>query len=121
MSILLKGIISFAVCFVVVLSAYLLIINKKRKDYTDGKYSVDILYIVNKFKLDMRKTKYKTLKTVTAFINSFIVAFTFAVVTNLKYKYFFKLLIAFVMMFTLIYSLYEITGRIFKKKENKDS
>jgi len=119
MSVIIESLISFSICFTLVLLVYLLFINKKRKDYNVGKNSIEINYLVNKFKLDIRKTKYKTLKLLSSFINSFIIAFTFALIINLKYKYILKLLIAFVIMFVLIYSLYEIAGRILKRRENK--
>lgn len=120
MNIVIKSLISFGICFIVTLLIYLLFINRKRKEYVEGKGQVDIYYLVKKYKLDMRKTKYRTVKLVVAFINSFIISFTFALIANLKYKYVLKLLIAFVIMFVLIYSLYEIVGRILKRKENKD-
>lgn len=119
MNIIVRSLISFGVCFIVVLIIYLVFINKKRKSYEEGKDYPEISYLVNKFKLDIKKTKYKKLCILTSIINSFIIAFTFALIINLKYKYFFKLLISFVIMFILIYSLYEITGRILKKIENK--
>ena len=69
----------------------------------------------------MKITKYKTIKLIVSFLNSFIVAFTFTVIINLKIKYAYKLMVAFLIMFVLIYSLYEITGRILKKKELKNN
>ena len=121
MNIIVKSLISFGICFVVVLLIYVLFINRKRKEYTEGNGQVDIYYLVKKYRLDIRKTKYNTVKLIVAFINSFIIAFTFALIVNLKYKYVLKLLIAFVVMFILIYSLYEIVGRILKRRENKNS
>ena len=120
MNIIVKSLISFGICFVVVLLIYVLFINRKRKEYIEGKGQVDIYYLVKKYRLDMRKTKYNTVKLIVAFINSFIISFTFALIVNLKYKYVLKLLIAFIVMFILIYSLYEIVGRILKRRENKN-
>lgn len=121
MNIIVRSLISFGACFIVVLLIYLVFINKKRKSYKEGKEYPEISYLINKFKLNVNESKYKKLCILTSIINSFIIAFTFALIINLKYKYFFKLLIAFIIMFVLIYSLYEITGRILKRKENKNS
>lgn len=122
MNVIVKSLIYFGICFIVILLIYLLFINRKfRKEYKEGKQQVEINYLINKFKLDIRVTKYKTIKLIVAFLNSFIIAFAFTIIINLKFKYAYKLMIAFVIMFILIYSLYEITGRILKRKELKNN
>ena len=122
MNVIVKSLIYFGICFVVILLIYLLFINRKfRKEYKEGKEQVEIYYLIKRFKLNMRLTKYKTIKLIVSILNSFIVAFTFTVIINLKVKYVYKLMIAFLIMFILIYSLYEITGRILKKKELKNN
>lgn len=122
MNVIVKSLIYFGICFIVILLIYLLVINKIfRKEYKEGKQQVEINYLINKFKLDIRVTKYKTIKLIVAFLNSIIIAFTFTIIINLKFKYAYKLMIAFLIMFIMIYSLYEITGRILKKKELKNN
>jgi len=122
MNVIVKSLIYFGICFMTVLLIYLLFINRKfRKEYKEGKEQVEIYYLVKRFKLDMKITKYKTIKLIVSILNSFIVAFTFTIIINLKFKYAYKLMIAFVIMFIMIYSLYEITGRILKKKELKNN
>ena len=110
MNVIVKSLIYFGICFITVLLIYLLFINKKfRKEYKEGKEQVEIYYLIKRFKLNMRLTKYKTIKLIVSILNSFIVAFTFTVIINLKVKYAYKLMVAFLIMFILIYSLYEIT------------
>ena len=121
MSIIVRSLISFGICFIAVLLIFLLFINKYRREEDDIKEQGELGYIISKFKLDMSKTSFKALKIVISFINSFIIAFTFTITINIKQKLFLKLCIAFVVMFILIYSLYELVGRIFKKIENKKS
>jgi ABC-type transport system involved in cytochrome c biogenesis permease component len=122
MNVIVKSLIYFGICFITVLLIYLLFINKKfRKEYKEGKEQVEIYYLIKRFKLNMRLTKYKTIKLIVSILNSFIVAFTFTVIINLKVKYVYKLMIAFLIMFIMIYSLYEITGRILKRKELKNN
>ena len=122
MNVIVKSLIYFGICFITVLLIYLLFINRKfRKEYKEGKEQVEIYYLIKRFKLNMRLTKYKTIKLIVSILNSFIVAFTFTVIINLKVKYVYKLMIAFLIMFILIYSLYEITGRILKRKELKNN
>ena len=121
MNIIVKSLIYFGICFIVVFLLYLIINKKFRKEYKEGREQVEINYLVNRFNLDMRITKYKTIKLVVALLNSFIIAFTFTLIINLKYKYAFKLMIAFVIMFIMIYSLYEIVGRMLKRRELKNN
>lgn len=110
--------IYFFSSFCVMFLAYLLFINRYRKDYNEGKLQLSINYIIKKYNLDMRKTKYKTVKLAVSLINSFIIAFTFTVIINIK-QYIWKMLVGFVILMILIYSIYDIVGKAFKKKENR--
>ena len=121
MNVYVQSLIYFGVCFIVVFLLYLLINMKFRKEYKEGKQQVEINYLISRFKLDMRVTKYKTVKFLVALLNSFIISVTFTIIINLKFKYVYKLMIAFVIMFILIYSLYEIVGRALKRKELKNN
>lgn len=116
--ILILNIASFLIAYVIFLLIYIFIINRKRKDYKEGKKEAEISYIINKFKLDMRKTKYKTIKWAVTFINPLILAVTFIIVTNVE-SYILGILLGFIIMLLLVYSSYEILGRILKKKEGK--
>lgn len=115
---LLLNIISFTIVYIIFLLIYIFIINRKRKDYTNAKKQTEIYYIVNKFKLDMRKTKYNTLKWAVTFINPLIISITFIIVTNIK-SYIIGILVGFITLLLLVYSCYEIIGRYLKKKEGK--
>lgn len=119
MDFLITNSIYFGISFILVFLVYVLFINRKRKEYVEGKNQIDINYLVKKFDLDMRKTKYKKIKWLVTFINPFIISFTFTVLININGKYIIKLLIGFVVLFILIYSIYEIVGRTLKKKEDK--
>lgn len=110
------NIISFILSYIIFLLIYIFIINKKRKDYTNGKKQAEIYYIINKVKLDMRKTKYSTLKWAVTFINPLIISITFIIVTNIE-SYLVGILVGFITLLLLVYSCYEILGRYLKKKE----
>lgn len=115
---ILENLIYFAASYIIFLLIYIFIINRKRKDYNSGKKITEISYIINKFKLDMRKTKYNTIKWGITFINPLIISITFIIVINIK-SFTFGLLVGFVVMLLLVYAMYEIFGRILKKKEGK--
>lgn len=110
------NVIYFVVSYLIIFLLYSLVINKKKKSYKDATKQMDILYLVNKFKLNTKKTKYNTLKWITNIINPLIISITFIIVTNIK-SFILGIMIGFLVMMMLIYSIYEIIGRILKKKE----
>ena len=110
------NVIYFVVTYLIIFLLYSLVINRKKKSYKDATKQMDILYLVNKFKLNTKKTKYNTLKWITNIINPLIISITFIIVTNIK-SFILGIMIGFLVMMMLIYSIYEIIGRILKKKE----
>ena len=110
------NVIYFVVSYLIIFLLYSLVINRKKKSYKDAIKQMDVLYLVNKFKLNTKKTKYNTLKWITNIVNPLIISITFIIVTNIK-SFTLGIMIGFLVMMMLIYSIYEIIGRILKKKE----
>lgn len=118
----------FAVLYVLVFIVDYFFINKrkynlmfkKQKDNKKKKKEVkefgEINYLVGKFKLDKKKIDYKSVILWTAIINSFIISFVSTVISAIPTHIFWQLAVGFVLIFALIYSLYEIYGRILVKK-----
>ncbi|MCI8330627.1 MAG: hypothetical protein HFE04_00830 [Bacilli bacterium] len=115
---ILIALVYFTIVYLITFLLYALILNRKRKSYKEGKKQMEINYLVKKFKLDMKKTNYKTLKWSTTFINPFIISTTFVAVISIE-SFVLSLLLGFIIMMLLIYSTYEILGRALKKKEGK--
>ena len=108
----------FVLLFLLVLIVYLVFVNKRRSDYSKLKDGSYVKAFIARYNLDMRKTNYKDVLTIVAFINAFILSFTSALVLNID-KYIWKIVISFIVVFVLIYALYEIAGRYLKNKEDK--
>ena len=106
----------FIIVYLITFLFYSLILNRKRKNYKEGKKQMEIEYLVKKFNLDMRKTDYNTLKWATSFINPFIISVTFVAIIYID-SFVLSLILGFIIMMLLIYGIYEILGRILKKKE----
>ena len=85
---------------------------KKKKQKKIG----EIQYLVSKFKLDINKLNYKKVCLVISFLNAFIISSVTLVISLLKTNMTLQLIVGFVLLFSLIYSLYEIYGRILVKK-----
>jgi hypothetical protein len=77
-------------------------------------------YLIAKFKLDKTKINYKKEIKYISLINSFIISSVGTFVTTLDIAIFLQLLLGFVLLFALIYSLYEIYGRHLEKKLRRD-
>ncbi len=117
MNFIVKNLIYFGVIFVFVFLFYILFLNRKyKKNLNKGKFPTEVSYLLKRFDLDLKKTKFNKILWITSIINSFIIAFTSVICINID-KYIVSVLIGFVVLMVLIYSLYEIVGRILKKKE----
>ena len=90
--------------------------NKKKKIKPIG----EIDYLVVKFNLNKDKINLHEAIIWISFINAFIISFTSSIITLIPLKMLFQLLIAFVILFSLIYALYEIYGRHLKNIEEKN-
>ena len=91
--------------------------KKKTKKKSDLMNQMEISYLVSKFNLDVNKINFLILIRIIALIDAFIISFTSSFVYYLPFKgIIWKFLIGFVMLFILIYALYEILGRILVKK-----
>ncbi len=117
---ILETVIFFIFAFIVVLLLHILIINRGRKTYKEGKKITEINYLVYKYKLDMRKIKYNDLKWATTIANSLIVAFSTTVISVI-HGVVWQILIGFALLVILILPTYEIIGRHYQKIGGKEN
>ena len=108
----------FLLMFLLILVIYIVFINRRKKSYFKLKKSDEVKIFMARYNLDIKKQNYKKILNAIAIINSFIIAFTSTLVINIE-KFIWKILICFIVIFTLIYALYELAGRYFKKMEEK--
>lgn len=110
-----KYTIDFVLLYLVTYLIYVIIINGKRKSFDKLKKNSEVMYIINRYKLDMRKVKYRRLLNTLAVINSFIIACGAFIILNIK-SLFLGIIIAFIVVCILLYVLYYILGRYYKSK-----
>lgn len=77
-------------------------------------------YVIKKFKINKNKINYKKELKWMALINSFIISSVGTFVSCIDTYIFLQLGIGFVLLFLLIYSLYEIYGRHLVKKIRRE-
>ena len=79
----------------------------------------EIDYLKAKFKLDEKKLDKDKMIIMISFINAFIISLVSSIVMLMPFAIMWQMIIAFALLFGLIYALYEIYGRHLKRKEDK--
>ena len=101
--------IVFLVIFVINYISSLKKIKKKKKlELVD--------YLVTRFKLSPKKIKARKMVLTISLINAFIISSVATCITMLDISFIWQFMIGFVLVFALIYSLYEIYGRYLVNK-----
>ena len=84
--------------------------NKKLEDF------IGFSYLIPKFNLDINKMNLNYVFVMVSLIDAFIISFVFLVINSIPWSIGFCMLLGFVLLFGLIYSLYELLGRSLVKK-----
>lgn len=90
--------------------------GKKKKIKNIG----ELDYLIAKFKLDFKKINTDKAIIWISLINSFIISIVSFIIMIIPLKLMWQMLIAFALLFCLIYSLYEIYGRHLKRNQTKN-
>ena len=112
------NLIMFIVIFLGVYFVYYFIFDDMLKKEKYTKIS-ELVLLTRKFNLDKKKMNYKSALNGIAIINASIVAITFTIIDLIPVNIVFKLIIAFVLMLIMIFSLYISYGKYLQKKWGK--
>lgn len=119
MQTIIRYIMVFILAFLLVFIFYSIMFSRKKVKNKE-KNIAEVNLLIKRYKLDMRKIKYKNLLFTISIINSTIIALSFTAVFYVE-NYLLSLLIGFVLLIVLTYSLYEIVGRHYQKKGSKEN
>lgn len=108
-------ILLFIIVFTVIYFVYYFIFDEKIKKEKYTKIS-ELVILCKKFNLDKKKMDYRKTLNGVAIINAFIIAFTLAIINLIPLRMEFRLLIAFVIIMVLIFTLYFAYGKYLNKK-----
>ena len=120
MNYILSFLIDFLVVFLLIFLVYFFYLKSKKKEFDNLKENDNVKSYIERYDLDIKKTNYKTILYVIAINNSLTIAFTVALIANIK-GFAWKIVVSFVVLVILIYITNEISGRILKKKEGKNN
>lgn len=111
-------IMTFIVSFIIIYFIYYFIFDDllKKEKYT--KIS-ELVLLTKKFNLDKKKMNYRSLLNGISIINAFIMSITISFVLWIPVPDIFKLVIAFIMILILIFTLYFAYGKMLNKKWGK--
>ena len=119
---LIIGVITFVVVLLVdylfiLLPKYRIITNKKvSKKRKKNTTIMEMQFLCVKFNLDENKINLSYLIKWIAFLNALIISFSSTIIFFIPLKIMWQLLIGFVIVFGLIYALYELLGRHLVRK-----
>ena len=131
-----SNLIFFIVVFLIVyifcyyIAGRIKVSKEKNKDKTKGKnkkkerpfkYTNEGKLLMIRYNLDEKKVDYKELLKWTSFCNALIISLTSTIIYNIPLKMYYQLAIGFVILFGLIYSIFEIVGRHLNKKWGKEN
>src|SRR5574344_1252695 len=108
---LIMFLMAFLVVFIVIYCLNLWLIKKKKKQEM-----VEISYLIRKFGLDRSKLNVRKMVLPVTLIDAFIIAFVGTFIMMLPIAFIWQFLIGFVLLFGLIYALFELYGRRLVKK-----
>ena len=89
---------------------------KKKRNKKKNNDLTEISYLTSKFKLTKSKLINNKILAIISLINAFIISIVSIVVIKININIILQLLIGFFLLIALIYSIYEILGRILVKK-----
>ncbi|MBR1749024.1 MAG: hypothetical protein IJ743_04420 [Bacilli bacterium] len=101
----------FLIIFVLIYFIYLRQIKRKKK-----REIIELVYLQNKFHLDSKKLNARKQILWISMMDAFIMSFVWTFMNFIPVDFGWQLMIAFVLVFALIYSMYEIYGRHLVKK-----
>ncbi len=106
----------FMVDYLFIKRRYLKRLNGKKKKKKKDNELMELSYLIVKFKLDKSKLPLNKLLVIISLINAFIISIVSVTVLLLDTYTIVRLLVGFVLLMGLIYSLYEILGRILERR-----
>lgn len=90
--------------------------NKKKKHKKKVEDLIGLSLLIPKFNLSVEKMNLNLAFFWISLVNAFIIAVVFVVISIIPWEVGFKMLLGFLLLFALTFSLYELLGRYFKKK-----
>ena len=93
-------------------------LNKKKTSYSKLKKNDVTKLFIDKYNLDVKKIGFKKILNIVTMINRIIISFTSTLILRID-NIFVSVIVCFIVIIMLVYSLFEIAARYLKKLEVK--
>lgn len=107
--------LEFLIVYVLVFILYWLVFVRKKTTYNPNKVPVEFYYLVSLYRLDQKKINYKKFIYASALVNTFIMTFTYIIISRLLSKWIWRILVGVVIIILLIIICYGLLGRHYRK------
>ena len=87
-----------------------------RKKYNKDKIPVELLFLIKKYRLDMKKIKYKSIMNKIGLVSAFDIAFTSTFVFAFIKNIYLSIIVGMVMLIPLIIITFSYIGNFYVKK-----
>ena len=109
-------VLSYVIFFIIYLIFYYFR-GLKKKTILD---SLQVEFLKVRFGFKNKELKPKKIGLIVTFVDPLIISLTGTIVSLPKWNYILELLLGFILLVALIYSFYEIIGRILRRKVDKN-
>lgn len=110
-----KYLIGFIASFLIVYLFYLITVVLQKKKYEKFRSSNQVMFFVNKYKLNAKKINISKFIKIISLTNSLVIAMTFTVILPIKNIYL-ELLVGLLVLIPLMLITYNLIGNYLKKE-----
>ena len=112
---IMRELILFIISFIVVFLLYEIFVVRKAKSKKKPKEPIEVTYLVNKYKLDLKNVNYKKLLRIISIVSSFDIAVVVAVILLFD-NFLLEVVVGFITMLIMIVVSYHLVYLVYKKK-----
>lgn len=113
-----KYLFTYVVTFLIVYLIYFLFVVNRKKALKKLENSMEVRYLINRYKIDISKFDPKKIANIVALSNSFIMSTVFVIILFIK-SFMLRMLLGFISLFPIILGTYHLVALYLKKKEGK--
>ena len=112
---IIRELILFIISFIVVFLLYEIFVVRKAKSKKKPKEPIEVTYLVNKYKLDLKNVNYKKLLRIISIVSSFDIAVVVAVILLFD-NFLLEVVVGLITMLIMIVVSYHLVYLVYKKK-----
>ena len=113
-----ESILTFIIAYILMFIIYFIFFYLKGKKHNSILNSIQVEFLKIRFQFKNKDLKQTKIGIIICFIDPLIISLTGTIVSGINMNFIIQILLGFVLLMALIFSFYEILGRIISKKIN---